>query len=73
MLDHKIWNEGLPEDIPQLEGHRVIVLSPSQISRSWSATRSYDALGSDIRHLRTLSPAELREWIDRCARAARPS
>ena len=68
-LDNKIWNEGIPIDIPELDGHRVVVLGAQMIERSWNAGRTFAALGSDIEHVRTLSRDESEQWFERCAKA----
>ncbi len=36
-----IWNEGMPADIPVLDGHRVILLGPAAYSRQWKAQRMF--------------------------------
>jgi hypothetical protein len=69
-LENKVWNEGIPIDIPALDGTRIIVLGPAIVGRSWRGARSYGALGSDIRHVRTLTEAEVDDWFRRCGRAA---
>lgn len=69
LLENKVWNEGIPRDIPVLDGHRVVVLGPAKVQRSWNANRSFEALGSDITLERVLSPDEVRDWLSRCAAA----
>jgi hypothetical protein len=36
-----IWNEGMPADIPALDGHRVILLGPAPNPRLWQAQRMF--------------------------------
>lgn len=36
-----IWNEGMPADIPVLDGHRLILLGPAAYSRQWKAQRMF--------------------------------
>jgi hypothetical protein len=36
-----IWNEGMPADIPVLDGHRVILLGPAPNPRLWQAQRMF--------------------------------
>jgi hypothetical protein len=36
-----IWNEGMPTDIPTVDGHRVILLGPAAYARSWQAQRMF--------------------------------
>lgn len=69
LLEHKIWNEGIPVDIPALDGHRVVVLGPPLVSRTWNANRAFEAMGSDLELVRALDATELREWLERCANA----
>lgn len=65
--EHKVWNEGLPEDIPAVEGKRVIVLGKAKVKRTWRAQRAFGLLGSDIRLERELGRDEYRMWLERCA------
>lgn len=66
---HWIWNEGIPEDIPVFEGHRVVLLGPASYVRSWKAQRMFDALAADLCVERELEPQEVREWLQRMAAA----
>jgi hypothetical protein len=36
-----IWNEGMPADIPVLDGHRVILLGTAAYARTWKAQRMF--------------------------------
>ncbi|HEU4955135.1 MAG TPA: hypothetical protein VFT28_11195, partial [Gemmatimonadales bacterium] len=36
-----IWNEGVPADIPEVNGTRVVVLDPQSYQRSWSPGRRF--------------------------------
>ncbi|WP_203689193.1 hypothetical protein [Streptomyces sp. SID12488] len=35
----RIWNEGLPDRIPMVEGHRLLLLDEPTYKRSWNADR----------------------------------
>jgi hypothetical protein len=59
---HWVWNEGLPEDIPVLDGHRVVLLGPPSIERSWRAMRMFERLPADLKIERKLSAAEVSSW-----------
>ena len=39
--DTWIWNEGMPADIPALDGHRVILLDAAPEPRTWPAQRMF--------------------------------
>ena len=64
-----IWNEGMPSDIPLLDGHRVILLGPAAYSRHWQAQRMFlklparltaDLLGEDA----------VKQWLAKIEAAA---
>ncbi len=64
-----IWNEGMPADIPVLDGHRVILLGPASYSRQWQAQRMFlklparltaDLLGEDA----------VAQWLEKIEAAA---
>ncbi len=57
-----IWNEGLPEDIPVLDGHRVVLLGPPSIERSWRAMRMFERLPANLKIERKLNSAEISSW-----------
>ncbi|MFB6894377.1 hypothetical protein ACFCX4_34305 [Kitasatospora sp. NPDC056327] len=52
-----IWNEGMPEDIPVVDGVRTLVLDPQPYERSWAAGRFVEQVPGDLRLERVL-PAE---------------
>jgi hypothetical protein len=59
-----IWNEGVPADIPELDGHRVIILGPAPYSRGWQAQRVFPRLPATL-DARELSRAEVDDWAAR--------
>jgi hypothetical protein len=69
LMDDKIWNEGIPLDIPELDGMRVVVVGRQRVRRSWNACRSFAALGSRIELVRKMDDVETDEWFRRCAAA----
>jgi hypothetical protein len=64
-----IWNEGVPDDIPVFGGHRVILLGPASYQRGWDAQRDFVRLRAGLTIEEQLSPAQIREWLDKMARA----
>jgi hypothetical protein len=62
-----IWNEGTPADIPELDGHRVIVLGPPPYSRGWQAQRTFARLPASLDAHR-LSRTEVDAWFAKLGR-----
>jgi len=42
--DHWVWNEGVPADIPALDGERVLLLGDAGYQRSWGNSRVFEAM-----------------------------
>ena len=63
-----IWNEGTIADIPQVDGHRVILLGPPSYSRGWMAQRLFDVRAT--LDARELSGSEVSDWLRRIEAAA---
>ncbi|GAA5207637.1 hypothetical protein GCM10023323_23960 [Streptomyces thinghirensis] len=61
----RIWNEGLPDDIPVVEGHRLLVLDEPTYQRSWNADRFFPHLPGTAELSRVLTPDETRNWFAR--------
>ncbi|MER6678251.1 hypothetical protein [Streptomyces sp. NPDC000983] len=59
----RIWNEGLPDDIPVVEGHRLLVLDEPLYTRSWNADRFFPMLPGTAELTRVLSADEVRTWF----------
>jgi hypothetical protein len=53
-----------PADIPELDGHRVIILGPAPYSRGWQAQRVFPRLPATL-DARELSRAEVDDWAAR--------
>jgi hypothetical protein len=61
--DSWIWNEGIPEDIPVFKGRRVILLGPQSYVRTWRSQRMFAGLPASFRLERSLSEAEVDDWL----------
>ncbi|WP_244942203.1 hypothetical protein [Streptomyces coelicoflavus] len=59
----RIWNEGLPDDIPVVEGHRLLVLDEPMYQRSWNADRFFPMLPGTAELTRVLSADEVQTWF----------
>jgi hypothetical protein len=68
--DFFVWNEGVPADIPPLEGVRVILLGSTSFSRSWNGGRVFPFMAGDLRLEERLSPAAVDDWLRRIAAAS---
>ncbi|MEV0615461.1 hypothetical protein AB0I81_19245 [Nonomuraea sp. NPDC050404] len=62
-----IWNEGVPAEIPHLDGVRVVVLDPPPYERSWSPGRRYPLMSGSIRLERILPAEEAASWLTKVA------
>ncbi|GGS34255.1 hypothetical protein Snoj_01310 [Streptomyces nojiriensis] len=61
----RIWNEGLPDDIPVVEGRRLLVLDEPAYQRSWDADRFFPHLPGTADLARVLTADETRAWLAR--------
>lgn len=69
-LNHTwIWNEGMPADIPVLDGHRVILLGPAAYSRQWKAQRMFLKLPARLT-ADLLGEKQLADWLAKIEAAA---
>lgn len=66
----RIWNEGLPDDIPVVEGRRLLVLDEPTYQRSWNADRFFPHLPGVAELTRVLPEGETRAWFARTSPAA---
>jgi hypothetical protein len=64
-----IWNEGMPADIPVVDGHRVILLGPAEPVRSWPAQRMFLKLPARLT-AELLDESALDEWLAKIEAAA---
>lgn len=60
-----IWNEGVPADIPEIGGTRVVVLDPPAYERSWNPGRRFPMMPASIMVEVAHDPADLRDWWQR--------
>lgn len=67
-----IWNEGMPADIPVLDGHRVILLGPAPYGRTWPAQRMFLKLPARLSS-QLLDAEALDGWLARIEAAAADS
>ncbi|CAM5591987.1 hypothetical protein GCM10010329_48490 [Streptomyces spiroverticillatus] len=63
----RIWNEGLPDDIPVVDGRRLLVLDEPVYPRSWNADRFFPHLAGSAELIRVLPDDETRTWFARTA------
>jgi hypothetical protein len=69
--DEWIWGEGIPDDIPELNGHRVILLGPPSYLRTWPVQRIFKELPAEFKVTRKLSKSEVNQWLQKIADAKR--
>lgn len=67
--DTWIWNEGMPADIPLLDGHRVILLGPAEPVRTWPAQRMFLKLPARLT-AELLDENALDQWLAKIGAAA---
>ena len=67
--DAWIWNEGMPVDIPVLDGKRVILLGPASPARSWPAQRMFLKLPARLT-AELLDERALDDWLAKIEAAA---
>ncbi|MEU9132431.1 hypothetical protein AB0D08_30710 [Kitasatospora sp. NPDC048540] len=65
----RIWNEGLPDDIPVVEGRRLLVLDEPLYPRTWNADRFFPLLPGTAELTRVLDGDETRTWFTRTSPA----
>ncbi|MFI8294285.1 hypothetical protein ACIGBL_34915 [Streptomyces sp. NPDC085614] len=65
----RIWNEGLPDDIPLVHGHRLLVLDEPTYRRSWNADRFFPHLPGKAELTRALTADETQAWFARTSSA----
>ncbi|GLU48440.1 hypothetical protein [Nocardiopsis ansamitocini] len=57
-----VWNEGVPADIPVLEGERILVLEEQTYPRSWNAGRLYPLVAAALWVQEELESEDARRW-----------
>jgi hypothetical protein len=69
-MNHVLWHEGTPADIPAVEGLRIVVLSPVTLPRSWRAPRDWTEMVGELEIRQKLSPEQVNNILNMLA--ARP-
>lgn len=64
-----VCNEGVPADIPEFDGRRVVLLGRPPYERSWSPGRKFPDMTGDLRVERVLPTVEVRDLLGRVAAA----
>ncbi|GHC80226.1 hypothetical protein GCM10007079_19030 [Nocardiopsis terrae] len=64
-----IWNEGVPAEIPTIDGEHVLVLDEQPYPRSWNAGRRHSQVHGWLEVESELSPQEADLWWKRVAPA----
>ncbi|RAY15189.1 hypothetical protein DPM19_10730 [Actinomadura craniellae] len=67
-----IWNEGVPADIPEVNGVRVVVLDPPAYERVWSPGRRFPLMPGSLTVNGTYTADELAGWWPHIAPARSP-
>lgn len=60
-----IWNERRPAEIPQVHGHRIILIGPPSYPREWEFEREFKYLKAGIQVDSELSRPDLATWLAR--------
>lgn len=60
-----VWNEGVPADVPTLDGEHVLVLDEQPYPRSWTARRRHPQVRGWLQVEEELSPHEAQAWWKR--------
>ncbi|GHD19733.1 hypothetical protein [Nocardiopsis kunsanensis] len=58
----RVWNEGVPAEIPTVEGERLLVLDPQPSPRSWNAGRRHPHVHGWLIVDSELDPTEADLW-----------
>jgi hypothetical protein len=66
----RIWSEGLPDDIPVVEGRRLLVLDTPAYERSWTADRFFPHLPGTAELIRVLPADETGTWYARTSQGS---
>ncbi|MDA8370005.1 MAG: hypothetical protein M0026_09040 [Nocardiopsaceae bacterium] len=62
-----VWNEGVPADIPTVDGEHLIVLDEQPYPRSWNAGRRHPHVRGWLEVEAELPPEEAAQWWGRVA------
>ncbi|SEG56060.1 hypothetical protein SAMN05216223_106249 [Actinacidiphila yanglinensis] len=64
-----IWNEGIPADIPVVDGVRLLVLDPPPYERAWPAGRLFSQMPGELVLEGPLGSDEAASWLARTSPA----
>ncbi|MFE1392656.1 hypothetical protein ACFW3Z_07275 [Nocardiopsis alba] len=67
-----VWNEGLPAEIPTIDGEHVLILETLTHPRSWKAGRRHPQVRGWLEVESELSAEEAHRWWSRVAPAENP-
>ncbi|TNY38854.1 hypothetical protein [Thermomonospora catenispora] len=68
-----IWNEGVPADIPAVNGTRVVVLDPPSYQRSWNPGRRHPLMTASLTVEGQHTADDLAGWWAHIAEAKEPA
>ncbi|GAA1996811.1 hypothetical protein GCM10009799_24720 [Nocardiopsis rhodophaea] len=68
-----IWNDGVPADIPAVDGERIVVLDAQPFARTWSAGRRHPQVPAWLEVDEELTSDETALWWRRVATSAPPA
>lgn len=71
--EHWIWFEGVPADIPELDGTRIVLLQEAPFPRMLPMERSFDALSPRVDVVEKIPAAGVRKLLARLAKTAKKS
>jgi len=66
--DFWVWNEGVPAQIPTLDGTRLLILGAPPYRRSWTASPVFPAMSGSVEVDRVLTRDETQAWLDYLAK-----
>ena len=64
------WREGIPMDIPVVDGARLLVLDPPPREQTWSSARAFAGMAAELQLERRLSDDGVNLDGERVARGA---
>jgi len=65
---HWVWGEGVPNDVPMLDGQRILLVGPASIRRQWSLGRMFSALPCRVSVHEELDSGTYQRELARIAR-----
>lgn len=62
-MNEVVWREGLPTDVPELDGVRTLVATHAAIQRGWRASRPFHAMVPEVTVTRELPRADAERLV----------